>query len=55
MNENLPNNEIKFDKNVEVEDILNTPDDSNTGFFLEAALKYTDNIKEKTKKFPSPP
>ena len=34
------------------EEILNTPDDSDTGYFLEVDLKYPDNIKEQTKHFP---
>ena len=46
---------MKFDKNVKVEDILNTPDDSDIGYFLEVDLKYPDNIKEKTKNFPFAP
>ena len=32
--------------------ILNTPDDSDIGYFLEVDLKYPDDIKEKTKNFP---
>ena len=51
----LPYNEIKFDQNVKLEDILNTPDDSDIGFFVEADLIYPDNIKEKTKDFPFAP
>ena len=35
-----------------LEEILNTPDESDTGYFLEIDLKYPDNIKEKTKHFP---
>ena len=35
-----------------LEEILNTPDDSDNGYFLEVDLKYHDNIKEKTKHFP---
>ena len=35
-----------------LEEILNTSDDNEIGYFLEVDLKYTDNIKEKTKKFP---
>ena len=35
-----------------LEEILNTPDDSDIGYFLEVDLKYPDNIKEKTKNFP---
>ena len=32
--------------------ILNTPDDSELGYFLEVDLKYPDDIKQKTKYFP---
>ena len=35
-----------------LEEILNTPDDNEIGYFLEVDLKYPDNIKEKTKHFP---
>ena len=35
-----------------LEEILNTPDGSEIGYFLEVDLKYPDNIKEKTKYFP---
>ena len=35
-----------------LEDILNTPDNSDIGFFVEADLRYADKIKEKLKKFP---
>ena len=52
MSETLPYDEIKFDNNVELEDILNTPDDSDIGYFIEVDLKYPENIKEKTKHFP---
>ena len=33
------------------EKILNTPDDSDIGYFLEVDLKHPDEIKEKTKNF----
>ena len=52
MSEPLPYDEIKFDNNVRLEDILNTPDDSDIGYFVEVDLKYPDIIKEKTKNFP---
>ena len=32
-------------------EILNTPDDSDIGYFIEVDLRYPDNIKEKTKNF----
>ena len=35
-----------------LEEILNTPDDSDIGYFVEVDLKYPDNIKERTKYFP---
>ena len=38
-----------------LEDILNTPDYSDIGYFIEVDLKYPDNIKEKTKKIPFVP
>ena len=37
-----------FDK---LEEILNTPDDSDIGYFIEVDIKYPDNTKEKTKIF----
>ena len=55
MSQPLPYNEIKFDNNVKLEDILNTPDDNDIGYFVEADLIYPDNIKEKTKNFPFAP
>ena len=33
MSQPLPHDEIKFDKKVKLEDILNTPDNSDIGFF----------------------
>ena len=55
MNEYLPYDENKFDKNIKLEDTLNTPDIKHIDFFLEVDLKYSDNIKEKTKNFPLAP
>ena len=55
MSEPVPYDEIKFDNNVKLEDILNTPDDSDIGYFVEADLIYPDNIKEKTENFPFAP
>ena len=37
-----------------LDEILNTPDDSDIGCFVEVDLKHPDNIKEKTKSFPFP-
>ena len=49
MSQPLPFDENKFDKNVQSEDILNTPDDSDIGYFIEVDLTYPDIIKEKIK------
>ena len=35
-----------------LEKSLNTPDDSDIGYFIEVDVIYPDNIKEKTKYFP---
>ena len=51
MSQPLPYDENKFDQNVKLEDILNTPDDIDIGFFVDVDLKYSDNLKEKTKNF----
>ena len=55
MSEYLPYDVIKFDNNVNLEDILNTPDDNDIGYFFEVDLKYPNNIKEKIKRFPFAP
>ena len=55
MSERLRYDEIAFDKIVKLEDILNTPDDSDFGYFIEVDLKYPYNIKEETKNFPFAP
>ena len=51
MSEPLLYDENKFDRDIKSEDILNTPDDSDIGYFIEVDSKYLDNIKEKTKNF----
>ena len=38
MSEPLLYDEIKFDNNVKLEDILNTPDDGDNGYFIEVDL-----------------
>ena len=55
MSEPLPYDEIKLDKDIKLEDILNTPDDSDIGYFVEVDLEYSDNMKEKTRNFPFAP
>ena len=55
MSEYLPYDEIKIDRDVKSEEVLNTPDDSDIGYFVEVDLKYPDNTKEKTRNFPFAP
>ena len=55
MSEYLPYDEIKFENNVKLEAILNTPDDNDIGYFIEVDLKYLDNVKEKIEIFPFAP
>ena len=52
MSEPLPSDEIKFERDNKLEDIINTPDDSDVGYFIEVDLKNPDNKKQKTKHFP---
>ena len=52
MSQPLPCDEIEFDGHVRLEKILNTPNDSDIGHFLEVDPKYPNNIKEKNKRFP---
>ena len=35
-----------------LQEILNTPDDTDIGYFVEVVLRYPDNLKEKTDNFP---
>ena len=49
MSQPLPYDKIKFDRKVKLEAILNAPDDSDIGYFIEVDSKYPDKIKEKTK------
>ena len=51
MPESLLYEYIKFDRNVKLEEILNSPDDSDIGYFIEVDCKYPDNTKDTTKIF----
>ena len=56
MSQSLPYDDIKFEtENVCLEEILNTPDDNDKGYFLEVNLEYPHNIGQKTKHFPFTP
>ena len=40
MSQPLPYDEIKFDRNVKLKDILNTADNNDIGYFVEVDLFY---------------
>ena len=52
MSQPLPFNEIKFERNIRLNEILNTPVDNDIGYFLEVDLRYLFNIRQNTKHFP---
>ena len=52
MSQYLPYDDIKFDGDVKLEDILNTSDDCEVGYFVEVDLNYPEGIREKTKNLP---
>ena len=56
MSQPLPYDNIKFETdNVCLEEILNTPDVNDIGYFLEVDLEYPYNIRQKTMHFPFAP
>ena len=55
MSQALPFNEINFDRNFNLEDILNTPDDSEIDYFVEVDLSFPNKTWQKTKHSPFPP
>ena len=55
MSQPLPYDEFKLDQYVKLDDISNTPDDSDIGYFIEVDLKHPDYTKYKTKFFPFAP
>ena len=61
MSEYLPHDELEMwhghsDLYMNIlEEILNTLDDNDVGYFVKVDLKYPDEMKEKTKNFPCAP
>ena len=55
ISEHLPYDENNFDKNVKLEDDLNTLEHSDIDYFVEVDLSYLHIIREKTKNFPFAP
>ena len=52
MSQMLLHDEINFENDICLGELVNTPDDKEIGYFIEVDLKYPDNIKEKSKIFP---
>ena len=52
MSQPLPIDDIKFERNVCLEEMLNTPNDSDIGYFLQVDLYYPYNIRQKSKYSP---
>ena len=52
MSQSLPIDELKFDKNINLEDKLNTSDYNDIGYFVEVDLSNPDNIKGKQRILP---
>ena len=50
MSQPLPYDEIEFEKDICLNKIINTPDDSDIGYFLEVDLSWPYN-KKKQKTF----
>ena len=55
MSQALPYDDVKFDTNVKLEGILNTPDATDVGYFVEVDLTYPEILKQKTESFPFAP
>ena len=45
MSQSLPYGKYNFDRNLKLEDILNTPDDDGIGYFIEVELSFGYNIR----------
>ena len=49
MSQMLPYDEVIFEKDICLEEFLNTPDHNDIGYFIENDLNYPDDIKGKAK------
>ena len=52
MSQPLPYDEIEFDRIVNLDDILNIPNESHIGYFVDVDLSYSDDLQDKLKKLP---
>ena len=52
MSQPLSYDGIKFENDIRLNEMLNTPKDNDIGYFLKVDLKYPYNIIQKTKQYP---
>ena len=55
MSEYLPHKDLKFDNNVELDTILNTPNDNATGSIVDVDLHFPVELHDKFNEFPQAP
>ena len=55
MVQQLPYKDLKFDNDVPIETVLETSDDSETGFIIECDLIFPEELHDKFKEFPPCP
>ena len=55
MSQSLPYKDLKFDTEVSLTEILETPDDSNKGYFIECDLHFPEHLHAKFKEYPRCP
>jgi len=55
MSESLPYQDIKWNHDVTLDDVLNTPDDNETGYIVEVDLSFPRELHDKFKEFPPCP
>ncbi len=51
MSESLPYGDVKFDTTVTIEEVLNTTDDNDIGYFVEVDISFPPEMHELVKQF----
>jgi len=55
MSQFLPYDDVKINKEITIDEILNTSDENETGYVIECDLHFPSHIHEKLKQFPPAP
>jgi len=55
MSQLLPHDKIKISNDVDIEEVLATPDDNETGYIIECDLTFPEELHDKFKEFPPAP